>query len=141
MTITDDATTDVDTTRADFIAGLRDLADFYEAAPDFPVPFEAKFDDSSQYHLHGIDGPDQLATLTRMLGGRRTKDADEHAVHITRRFGPGVVVELYVSREEVCERRVVGTETVEVPDPDAPKITIEREIVEWVCAPVLGGGA
>jgi hypothetical protein len=38
----------------------------------------------------------------------------------------------------VCERRVVGVETVEIPDPQAPMVKQTREVVEWVCAPILG---
>ena len=34
----------------------------------------------------------------------------------------------------VCERVEVGTEVVEVPDPDAPKIRQERPVYEWRCA-------
>lgn len=53
----------------------------------------------------------------------------------------GVDWEVTTGREAVCERVVVGTEIVEeeVPDPDAPRITVttEKEIVEWKCDSLL----
>jgi hypothetical protein len=63
---------------------------------------------------------------------------DEH-IEASRMFG-SVRVRVWTRRTNVCARRVVGTETVEVPDPEAPLVTIEREVVEWDCAPVLAGG-
>lgn len=68
--------------------------------------------------------------------GSVKKDSNEFSQSITRRFGK-VELTLYASREAVCERKVVGVEKVQVPDPDAPTIEVEREIVEWECAPIL----
>ena len=61
-------------------------------------------------------------------------------VRVRREFGTAFV-EAWTPRETVCERVVTGVETVEVPDPDAPKVTVERETVEWRCGSVLGGAA
>lgn len=54
----------------------------------------------------------------------------------------GVIqMQVATARDNVCERRVVGTELVteEVPDPNAPLIVreVSREIVEWDCKPLL----
>lgn len=61
---------------------------------------------------------------------------DAEVVEAVRMFGP-VKVRVWTARENVCSRRVVGTETVEVPDPDAPMVMIEREVYEWDCVPIL----
>lgn len=61
----------------------------------------------------------------------------ERCMFVERSFGGGVRVTYVAKREEVCTRRVVGTETVQVPDPDAPLVTVERELVEWDCEPIL----
>jgi hypothetical protein len=67
-------------------------------------------------------------------------DGEPSYVEAVRMFG-SVQVRAWTSRENVCVRRVVGTEPVEVPDPAAPTITIDREIVEWDCLPVLTDGS
>jgi hypothetical protein len=85
---------------------------------------------------------DDLARVARVLAAgapvgtvRKIVTGDYAEVH--RQFGT-VDVQAYCARDEACTKRVVGTETVEVPDPDAPTITIEREVVEWDCKPILG---
>ena len=78
-----------------------------------------------------VDGA-PLGTIDKHLGGD-----DDELMFVTRSFGGNVTASYHTDREEVCTRRVVGTETVEVPDPDAPLVTVEREIVEWDCGPLL----
>lgn len=78
-----------------------------------------------------VDGA-PIGTIDKHLGG----DGDE-LMFITRSFGGGIKASYHTDREQVCTKRVVGTETVQVPDPDAPLIDVEREIVEWDCAPLL----
>lgn len=46
-------------------------------------------------------------------------------------------VELEIPKKGTCVAKVVGTKTVKVADPDAPKITKTVDVVEWDCAPVL----
>lgn len=46
-------------------------------------------------------------------------------------------VEMNVPRDDVCVSRVVGQEEYQVPDPNAPKVTRTRDIVEWDCLPLL----
>lgn len=69
-----------------------------------------------------------------------TEDHDIGWVKVRRQFGTAFV-EAWTPRDIVCERVVTGVETVEVPDPAAPKVTVERELVEWRCGSVLGGAA
>lgn len=124
--------------RTIFCDSLRDVADFYEQHPGFPIP--AKVDGFLAYvgSYGGVEVPTRFAELASMLGGCRTKDSDDNWFRVFRYFGP-FTVEVYAEREAVCERIVVGTEKVEVPDPDAPKVTVEREVVHWRCVDsVLG---
>ena len=96
------------------------------------------------------NGPDTASLMARVckeLGGKWDKGSDEYNFHMTRRLGvPQATsrghgynrVRVEADREKVCTRKVVGTETVEVPDYDnAPKRTVEREVVEWDCPPSL----
>lgn len=89
------------------------------------------------------DSAERFATAVRALkdgaplGAVRREDDDSYT-RFSRDFG-AVKVAIYTYRDAVCERVVVGTETVEIADPDAPMITVEREIVEWKCSPILAG--
>lgn len=113
---------------------FRSLADLIEAKPELA---------GSQYNEFRldvwVDGVDELARLTRQVGGARAK-VDLGSLLIVRRdFGAGVLLDLNAHRAEVCEAVVVGTETVEIPDPDVvvPMVTVERDVVEWKCSPIL----
>lgn len=89
------------------------------------------------------DSAERFATAVRALkdgapiGTVRRTDDDNHT-RFSRDFG-AVTVSIYTYRDAVCERIVVGTETVEVPDPNAPTISVERDVVRWECRPVLAG--
>ena len=130
--------TPVDLKRHEYIRGLRDLADFLDERPEVDV---SELDTAARVFWYVRE--DELADAARTLG-RAEKTADESYVKLERRFGPHVV-QAYTAHEGVCERVVVGTETVtrEVPDPElvaeVPTITVteEREIVEWRCPPSL----
>lgn len=125
-----------DDVRHDFINGLRDLADFYSDHPDFPLPHCSEYS-GSPFMIYGNEDAETFAARVSELGGNRSKIHDDHAVRVVRSFGGGIEVELYASRSNVCERVVVGKETVEVVDPAAPKVMVERDVVEWKCHPVL----
>ena len=122
------------------IQGLRDLADFLEAHPDTKPP-------ESLYALEGCDDAEQLAMRARALGGRWDKGASGEWFELRRHFGP-YRYELYASRAAVCEAVVVGSEEVEVTEPDpellaaVPQVTrtVTRDVVEWRCPQLLGGG-
>lgn len=42
-----------------------------------------------------------------------------------------------VHREAVCTPRVVGTRETTKPDPDAPRIKVTENVIEWDCNPLL----
>lgn len=85
-----------------------------------------------------VTSAEDLARVSRAIGGRWEKRESGNMFRLERKVAEGVVVELVTWREQVCEAVVVGKETVEVPDPDAPKVEIERDVIEWRCAPILG---
>lgn len=120
---------------AAFVAGLRELADFYETHPDAPLPQLPSM-------LTYIADPDQYRAAVRALGGDREKYAtkgaaadEETYAGVTRMFGP-VAHKVFTLRENVCVRRQVGTETVMEPDPNA-MVAVERPVYEYDCTPVL----
>ncbi|GGM64317.1 hypothetical protein GCM10012275_38600 [Longimycelium tulufanense] len=129
-------------------AGLRALADLIEDNPALA--------ERLRYSLERIISPlfsgenDHKALLAAFAragkrhGAQITKDSDGKYFGVNLTWGP-VTLYVYAERERVCERVVVGTETVteEVPDPEvvaaAPTVTRTRTVeqVEWRCTPLL----
>lgn len=144
MTDTNEATTDP---RADFTAGLRSLAEFYDTHPEFPLPYQSKPNTGDMFSVgaHGDGDPAVFAGLVRQLGGDRTKSADDTYYEVIRPFGGGVDLRVWEMRETVCSAVVVGTETVIEHEVVTPAVTRrvekERDVIEWVCAPVLAESA
>lgn len=96
-----------------------------------------RFESTVTIRDYAVDTAADLARVSRAIGGRWDKRESDTLFALHREIADGIFVELVASRGQVCERVVVGTETVEVPDPDAPKVTVERDVVEWRCAPIL----
>jgi hypothetical protein len=94
--------------RTSFVRGLRALADFYEHT-DFPLPDNLR--STAEFAVFPM-GAERLTELTLRLGGNRTKHFSEQGLSVSRDFGGGVVLKLFVMREDVCERVQVGTEMV-----------------------------
>lgn len=85
------------------------------------------------------------AEILRHLGGRweKTAGSNDNPVLYFRNERPGLGLTVAVSREEVCERRVVSTKTVteEIPAREAQTVTRTVEEVEWDCSPLLSKAA
>lgn len=130
--------------RADYIAGLRLLADALERSPEVPLPYEGASTDMTFHFLSGDDPKAAMAACARPLPTSFTKNADGKYFDLHGKLA-GLRVNLTAFREEVCERIVTGTRQVEVeePDPEAlaavPKVTktVTVEDVEWRCHPIL----
>lgn len=120
----------------------------------------AEWGDLPRPYLAGADGPvfdpaarliefdvlcgtgDELAAVVRIMTAGAPvasirKTFDDNYAKVRRTFGTHVVLEAWTSREQVCEQIADGTETVEIADPDAPKITVERTRYRWECKPIL----
>jgi len=130
---------DIDAT----IAGLHALAAWRNAHPEIDGILSGTI-----YIVTDWRNPDATpADIVRAISdgaafGSVTKtpgNANPLIMFIDRKFSDSVKIQYQADRDEVCTRRVTGTETVQVPDPDAPLITVEREVVEWDCAPILAG--
>lgn len=118
--------------------GLRSLADLVEAHPKIAERIGWGGGLSAVFIANS---PDEMAMFSRMIGGHRQKEGSDEYLRVRRNLGGGVDIRVIGEREQVCTRRVVGTETVEVPAVEAQEARTEtREIIEWDCAPVLGGG-
>jgi hypothetical protein len=134
--------------RTDYIEGLRQLADLLDANPDVPLPYTGA---GTFAPLQWVEVDDDaravFAKVASIIPGTKTKRTDEYNFALAGQLA-GLHVAVLAPRYAVCARVVIGTREVteEVPDPEAPKVTVTRteEIVEWKCAPLLAdatGGA
>ena len=70
--------------------------------------------------------------------GTVRKNAYGDSMSYVRKMSNGhAAIELNVSRKAVCVAKVVGTKSITVPDPDAPRITKQVDDIEWECLPLL----
>jgi 2'-5' RNA ligase len=114
--------------------GLYEMTQWFEANPDL-IPQHSRV----RVILDGVAAKDELAALSKRLGGKRTKSTTDSFFWLDRSFGPHTVG-IAAWRDEVCEKvtRLVAEEVTER-DPEllarVPTVTrtIEREVVEWVC--------
>lgn len=125
-------------TPAEKAAGLRLLADMIDANPDIRVAY---LNDVHVWFARDIDELRAIARAGKAAGAKVEKNYVDDYATVTVTFGP-LKAKALVSRREVCERVVVGTEVVKVPDPayvppDTPLIEKVREITEWRCRPLL----
>lgn len=124
--------------RAEIAAGYRQLADLIEQVPQFGD--EISDTETIMVYVYE-DAAARLAALARAIPGRVEKHADESWFGFTFDIDGGRKIQVYSSRSAVCERVVVGTETIETQVEIEPAKTetklIEREIVEWRCEPLL----
>lgn len=143
MTTTIAVPTETDQERAAYIEGLRQVADWLEAHPEVELPWLG-FEPKLSIYLVGYAQREPLAAIARAMGSfEKIANGDDY-FQIVRRFA-GIAVVAQASRDEVCEKVVVGTTEVteEVPDPVAlaavPKVTVTKTVeqVEWRCGSLL----
>lgn len=151
MTTTTETLT-AEQTRTAYIAGLRQLAEVLETSPEVPLPYEGTLSPMSFHFLNGEDARAEMAAAARALPTVWSKNV--WSAGTTNYFDlngslHGLTIHLSAYRDAVCERIVTGTRevTTDEPDPAAlaavPTVTVTRTVedVQWVCAPILAGGA
>lgn len=128
--------------RAGVVAGLRAFADLLETDPSVPMPTNLYF----SLFVHGDEETDEKQAtrkLLRSLGGGHWDKADYDNRLIFKGWLHGVPVDVWVNREAVCERRVIGvdevTELLPVGEDTRPVAPVTRTVerVEWICSPLL----
>lgn len=108
------------TDRAEFVAGLRALAEFLEQHPAVAVPSHSSF---STYVFSRAELQEQARAATW------DKGVNGNYAELTRSFGP-LTYTIFADREQVCKRVVVGQR--EVPAQPAQPARLE-DVVEWRC--------
>lgn len=132
-------------TTADYAKGYRALADFLDANPNLKIP-GCGYGSVSLFHTFDADVLRKIGRAARRAGAEVTKDYCNGTVVLRLRFG-AVTASALAPRDVVCQKVLVGTETVEeeIPDPEAPLVsipdplvtkvvTVERGVYDWVCS-------
>lgn len=110
--------------RAEFINGLRDLANWYGEHPDLEAP--------GAYGGFNIytQSPEHFAELRRILGVSEKQSVTD-TIYFRKSFGSYVKLDININKEKTCEKVKVGTRIV----PAQPERV--EEVYEWKCAPIL----
>jgi hypothetical protein len=123
-------------------AQLRAAADFLDQAGDLGT-LSGNVEIAFQPNLWSRDDDGRAAELARIARAMSPceKEYSASLLQIRHHVGPDVMVEVFTSRSDACERRVVGTRTVERQVVVQPAVTrtetVEEEVVEWDCKPLL----
>lgn len=121
--------TDEDKThRTEFIAGLREMADWYEAHPDMRAPRYASI------NIFAEDKADFISL--RRASGLRDKHDGDVWMYFSKHFRGELEIQINVEREKVCRRVQVGERVV--PAQVAKPETVEP-VYEWKCDSILEG--
>lgn len=118
--------------------GLRQLADMIEANPDIQPVY---LTDMHVWCPRNVDEIRAIIRAAKASGATVEKTYSDSQANVGIRFGALRAMAL-VSREQVCERVVVGQETVQVPDPafippTTPLIEKTVDVTEWRCRPIM----
>lgn len=142
-----DPTAEQQLLRHQFSQGLRDIADWIDRNPELDLPYGVGSGAcrAATFSI-GILGdeetiPERFAAAVKALGAARSKVSDSGYMRVERTFAPGLVVDVWTTREQVCEAVVVGTEEVEREEVVTPAVTRtvteKRDLIEWRCSPIL----
>lgn len=125
--------------RTEYIAGLRAMADILEGHSEMPLPWPGQSENMTfEFYVTGDENEKATtAAIIRAVGGRWSKNATD-AFFTTATQLRGLHIRVVAHRDQVCERRVIGTETV------VKKVAtvfeereVEQDIIEWDCGPIL----
>jgi hypothetical protein len=116
--------------REEYIAGLREFADWLEAHPDFKMP----------WYGHTVNVfCDKVADFVeaRRAAGLRDKTADPNYIMFAQKFSGGWKLDININKEKTCERVKVGEEIVPAKPARTVELPAEPEKVvekyEWKC--------
>ena len=113
------------TEREKYVEQLRELAEFYEDAPDnLPRPAVLTL-----VYVEKSDIPTIIKVCHKL-----TKTSSNGYLSLNKSLDYGLI-SFRISQEEVCERKVVGQKWI----PEFKQEAHFRDQVEWECKPILKG--
>lgn len=128
-------------------ADIRALADIIQKYPEHYDSWKWMFRDLSDMAF----SRDQLVQFTRDMSRELTRTPTDVGRGVVKEYQErwiavfgyvgGIRVSMQSERSTVCEKVVIGTREVEKPDPNAPKVMVTEDVVEWRCSePLLAEG-
>lgn len=134
------------TPREVFLSELKSIITLLEQNPELPLPYEVGENAWNALRWYPST-PAEAAKLVKALGGRWEKNdpksSEFDATHLIMKakLGRELHVRVTVSREGICEKKVVGTETKKVTKVVQPQVTKEVyeevDVVEFECKSLL----
>lgn len=124
-------------THEEYVQGLRDMADFVERTPDFPLDCTANFNIFPGWGHDDSEIKSEMARYARMLAPVEKDTLLGEWFILRRKFGP-VTIEVNAKRDKVCTPKVVRVE--HVPEQVIPERVIpahDTEVIECDCEPLL----
>lgn len=124
----------------EFVQGLRNAADFFEARPELGIPSSDPLYFRFPGNINGksVDTKEGLAEFVRIVGGKIDKKVDDSFFQlIANRDGFTVTALAY--RSGVCEKVVVGEKLVEGRPAEYREATVDHmePVYEWKCPTLL----
>lgn len=125
--------------RTEFIAGLREMADFFDARPDLKTPSQHI---KTNINLFAKDKA-ELLELRRQMGNvvKREWGTFNEYIALRKAFRGGFSIDVNILKDNTCERVKIGEEVVPAKPartielPAEPEKTVEK--YEWHCNGLL----
>lgn len=126
-------------TNAEYAAGLRQLADMIEANPGIKAHYLTS--SINVWYAFDREKMQEIIRAGLAAGAQVKKEYFESTATVELQFG-SIKAAALTAREQLCERVVTGTKTVQVPDPEhipasVPLVEQVVDVVEWKCSPLL----
>lgn len=128
---------------SDAVDTLRDIADWLanELPPRTPHVYVGPHSRPHVDFYCSTDADDFAAFVRWGMewgpGRKSTAGTGDTLMRVTYEHPGGWTINVFVERDAVCEAVVVGRETVQVPDPEAPLVEVTRDVIEWRCGSIL----
>lgn len=106
----------------EYADSLRMIADWFEAHPDMPLPYQA-----DEIDIFAVHSREQMENVARQFGSCE-KEYSEGLFMLKKKIGE-ITLRAVANRNEVCKRKVVGAKLV--PEQVIPAHNVD--IVEWEC--------
>lgn len=118
----------MDMTHKQYANSLRQIADFFAAHEELPLPHDA-----DEYKYFALDTREEMGILARALGGHSEKEFDDNFFRLTHVFG-GIKFIALATRKGVCRPVVIGKKTVTKRVPTAyEEVEEEVDVIRWEC--------
>lgn len=129
--------------KQEYVAGLRELADFIENAP-FPDSWQGAWGEKSweaHYIYLNTGTKEDFQKFVKALGTFE-KTFSEYSSSAVKTLPSGIKITVSTDRQNICKKVVVGTRVIPAKEErtviEEAEPEREEEIVKWECGSFLG---